>query len=120
MNDPAPEIIVFEHRVWDALVAGDAVADATLLHEGFIGVYPDGFAVRADHISQLANGPTIHSYALDRIKTERMGQDHALICYRASFQRSADAMTEVMYVSSIWRKTGDGWCNIFSQDTPEG
>lgn len=120
MNDPVPEIIEYEHSVWDALLVGDPQADAALLHEGFIGVYPDGFAHRADHVGQLAAGPTVQSYTLTQIRTERLGAGHALICYRAKFQRTDTEQTEVMYVSSIWRKANNGWCNIFSQDTPEG
>ena len=118
MIDPTPDIEACERRVWEALLRGDKAADEQLLHRQFIGVYPDGFADRDAHTGQLASGPTISSYALEQIKTIWLGPEHALISYRATFTRPGRDTAEVMYVSSIWRRSGEGWVNIFSQDTP--
>ncbi len=112
------QIITHERHVWDALVSGDAAADNALLHDDFIGVYSDGFAARDAHIGQLSKGPTVASYTLHDITTKPLGEDHELICYRAVFQRLGRPQMETMYVSSIWQKRGNGWLNIFSQDTP--
>ncbi len=112
------DIIIYERRVWDALLAGDAAADVTLLHPEFIGVYSDGFAGRDVHVGQLAQGPTIVSYTLSEVTVKHLGDDHALICYRATFQRTSRDTSEQMLVSSIWQKQDSGWINIFSQDTP--
>src|SRR3954453_10291357 len=48
-----------ETRVWQALTEGDASADASLLSEDFLGVYPTGFAGRDDHTGALTGGPTV-------------------------------------------------------------
>lgn len=112
------EIQAYERRVWDALVAGNAAADSALLHPEFIGVYPDGFAGRDGHVGQLEDGPTIASYSIDEVTIKALGLDHALICYRATFRRTSRDTSEQMFVSSVWRKHGTGWINIFSQDTP--
>lgn len=108
----------YERKVWDALIAGDGAADAALLSTHFLGVYPDGFAGKQDHSGQLDHGPTVHSYDLQDLRLMRLGPDHALLSYRADFQRNATSPTEIMYVSSIWQRDGIGWINIFSQDTP--
>lgn len=112
------DIIDHERRVWEALVVGDATADTALLHPDFIGVYSDGFAGRDMHVGQLAQGPTIAFYSLSEVTVKHLGDDHALICYCATFQRTSRDTSEQMLVSSIWHKQDSGWINIFSQDTP--
>ncbi|MGB0506786.1 MAG: DUF4440 domain-containing protein [Pikeienuella sp.] len=112
------ELIQCETAVWDALVKGDQQADQAALHDSFLGVYPDGFAAKASHVEQLNNGPTIRSYNLSQQTARALGSDHAILSYRADFQRVSRDQAEVMYVSSIWQREGIGWINIFSQDTP--
>jgi len=107
-----------ERRVWQALVDGDAARDAELLADAFLGVYPDGFAQKADHTSQLDNGPTVEQFDLTDIHARLLGTDHAMISYRAVFTRTGRAAGETMYVTSVWAQTPAGWRNIFSQDTP--
>lgn len=107
-----------ETSVWEALVRGDAKADAQALDDGFLGVYPDGFSGKSAHVSQLANGPTVAVYALDEARVLALGEGDALLAYRATYRKTGCDAPEVMYVSSIWRQGRDGWRNIFSQDTP--
>lgn len=42
----------------------------------------------------------------------------ALLAYRADFRRKGAIRDEAYYVSSIWRRQGGAWINLFSQDTP--
>jgi len=107
-----------EDRVWQALVRGDQQADAAALSEDFLGVYSDGFGQKSDHVAQLANGPTVHCYDLSDLRVRALGEDHAILSYRADYCRHEKADKEVMFVSSIWQRNGAGWINIFSQDTP--
>ena len=110
-----------ETGVWEALRNGDAEADADLLSEDFLGVYPTGFADRADHAGQLANGPTVASYELHEPRLMVLSDDDVLLCYRADWLRpGADGpgAGESMYVSSLWSRRGDRWVNVFSQDCP--
>lgn len=104
--------------MWDALVRGDSSADEALLSADFLGVYPSGFAGRADHAGQLTNGPTVVSYAILDARAMALSADHALLSYRAEYQRPGRSDTESMYVSSMWSRRGEGWVNVFSQDTP--
>ncbi|MEL6476560.1 MAG: nuclear transport factor 2 family protein [Pseudomonadota bacterium] len=106
-----------ETRVWQALTRGDAAADAAHLDPTFLGVYPSGFAGKADHVGQLAEGPTVARFQLSHLRWMSLGDDHALISYRAVFRRTGASADEAMYVSSIWRRTEAGWVNVFSQDT---
>ena len=121
MNDDAgllAELIACETRVWQALVNGDRAADDRSLCPDFLGVYPSGFAEKADHVGQLEHGPTIGRYDLRDFQIMSLGPEHALLSYRADFCRAGSSRHEAMYVSSVWRRLGDGWVNVFSQDTP--
>ncbi len=112
------ELLEHEHRVWAALVAGDARADMALLSQDFLGVYPNGFAGRAAHGAQLSAGPSVVYYEIVGPRVVPAGAAHALLVYRARFRRPGRKEPEEMYVSSLWRRAGAGWVNIFSQDTP--
>lgn len=112
------ELLEHEHRVWRALVAGDAAADAALLAEDFVGLYPDGFADRAAHAGQLAAGPTVRDYCLSGARVVVLAPDLAILAYLASYRRPATPEVERMWVSSTWRRVETGWVNVFSQDTP--
>ncbi len=107
-----------ESAVWDALVQGNQHADSAALADSFLGVYSDGFSGKTEHVQQLANGPVVQTYALSGMRVLPVGGNHALLAYRADFDRGGPEGPEAMYVSSIWQRTDDGWINIFSQDTP--
>ena len=107
-----------EEHIWEALVSGDQRADDEALAESFLGVYSDGFSGKSDHVRQLTDGPTIKSYKLSDLRVRKLGNDHAVLSYRAAFCRRTRTDPEEMYVSSIWQRAGEGWINIFSQDTP--
>ncbi len=109
--------LALETKVWQALVTGDARADNALLTPDFLGVYPSGFAGRADHCGQLDAGPVMHSYQLDQAHLLVIGADHALLSYRATYRR-VGGQSEVMFISSLWQRSAMGWRNRFSQDTP--
>jgi hypothetical protein len=112
------QVLEMERAVWEALVAGDAAADGALLAPGFLGVYPTGFAGRADHVAQLAAGPTVRDYRLSAARVLPLGSDHALLAYRADYRRTGTDEAETMFVASVWERRGQGWVNLFSQDTP--
>ncbi|MGY9083794.1 MAG: nuclear transport factor 2 family protein [Acidimicrobiales bacterium] len=107
-----------ETRVWQALVDGDARADAACLSPDFLGVYPSGFAGREDHAALLDDGPTVTSYVLSESRLNRVTGDAAMLSYRADFVRPSDSAAIVWYVSSLWCRRGSEWVNTFSQDTP--
>ena len=114
------DILALEERVWRALVEGDAAADAALLLPGFVGVYPDGIAGIGAHAGQLDDGPTVARYALSEARLLPVGEDHAMLIYRARYRRIGAEADEEMYVSSLWQRGESGWRNLFSQDTPVG
>jgi hypothetical protein len=113
-------LLACETRIWDALVEGDSAADSAALAEDFLGVYPDGFSGKSDHVAQLAAGPSVQRYRLSDLRVFRLGADHAAIAYCADFVGLGSGNASRMYVTSIWRSEGGPWINIFSQDTPAG
>ena len=122
MESPAVELFLsLETAVWEALRQGDAAADTRILSEDFLGVYPSGFADRAQHASLLDDGPTVVRYTLSEERILVLGHDTVLLCYRADWQRLRAGVTqdpEAMFVSSLWVLRAGTWVNVFSQDTP--
>ncbi len=112
-------LLAAETAVWEALLRGDAEADAAALDEGFVGVYPDGIFGKAAHVAQLAAGATVATYRLTQVRARPVGADHGLLIYHAAYTRPGHTTEEAMYVSSLWERRGAGWVNIFSQDTPD-
>lgn len=110
--------IGLESHVWDALANGDADADLELLSADFVGVYSTGFANRADHAGQLADGPSIASYSITEAKPIEVSTDAAMLCYRASYKRPHRSVGESMFISSLWLRKDGRWRNAFSQDSP--
>ena len=112
--------LALESKVWDALATGDGEADEQLLTEDFLGVYGSGFAGRNAHVAQLRSGPTVLRYELSEARVMSLSDDLVLLAYRADFvpNDAAENRTETMYITSIWRREGETWRNVFSQDTP--
>jgi len=106
-----------EQAVWQALIDGDANADARLLSDDFLGVYPSGFASLDDHVSMLDDGPIVASYDLSDARLTMVSETAALLSYQADFVRPGDPSTIVWYISSLWCNRDDRWVNTFSQDT---
>jgi hypothetical protein len=119
MHDRRTKFFVdLESAVWDALVTGDADADRALLSEDFVGVFPTGFANRADHADELADGPSIATYTITDARLIDASEDAVLLCYRAEYRRPSQSAAEVMFISSLWVQREGRWWNTFSQDTP--
>ncbi len=117
----ADQFLQLETRVWAALYDGDALADSQLLADDFLGVYRSGFTGKAEHVSQLRDGPTVASYRLSNARIQVLSEDIVLLSYCAQWSRRKDDVVgdvESMYVTSIWRRLGGIWKNVFSQDTP--
>lgn len=116
MTPDIDTILARERAVWQALVDGDAAADAALLTDDFLGVYASGFAGRVDHVGQLADGPTVRSFEIGEARLVPLAEGLALLSYRADWIR-ANGRTDAAYISSIWRAADGAWVNVFSQDT---
>ena len=112
------EILDLENAVWQALVTGDADADHALLLPEFLGVYPSGFSDRDGHSGQLSAGPSVQDYTLTDARLTPVGTEHVMLSYRADYRRIDVLARDVMYVSSLWQRSGSVWRNLFSQDTP--
>ena len=113
------EILALETAVWEALRDGDGAADAALLADDFLGVYPTGFAGAEDHAGQLEHGATVAEFGIDTPMLKVLSDDHVVLTYDATYRRPVGP-EEKMYVSSIWSRRDGRWVNVFSQDTPPG
>lgn len=112
-------LLGLERQVWEALRTGDAAADAALLSADFLGVYPSGFAGRAEHVAQIGDGPGLGRYSLSDARMIVVSDEAALLCYEAVYARPGAAEAR-MLVSSLWMRRGGARVNVFSQDTPVG
>ncbi len=113
-------LVELETQVWQSLVDGDPAADEALLADDFVGVYPTGLADRAEHVGQLAGGPTVATFELSDVRAFAVADDSWMLTYRAEYVRPRpDTLPESMYVSSLWCRRHGRWVNVFSQDTPD-
>ena len=110
--------LALEERVWQAQVSGDAAAEREVLPEDFLGVDTGGFNDLERHLAQLADGPITAQYALSEARLLRLGEDAALLSYRADARSPGAEVEEVFYISSLWQRRDGRWWNTFSQDTP--
>lgn len=117
-TDLKDRLLALETEVWEALVTGDGASDRALLADDFIGVYPDGFAGKEDHVGQLDGGATVSEYRLSDVDMRAPAPDVALLIYRADYLRRRAWDWETMLVSSLWERRDGRWINSFSQDTP--
>jgi hypothetical protein len=106
-----------EHKVWEALVSANIKADESLLADDFLGVYSNGVAGKMEHAAQLIGGPTVANYSLSDARLMILAEGTTLLSYIARWTRITTGKQEAMYITSIWKKTGEVWLNIFSQDT---
>ncbi|MGR3758891.1 DUF4440 domain-containing protein [Roseobacteraceae bacterium NS-SX3] len=113
------EILDLEAKVWAALAAGDAAADARMLTGDFLGVYPSGYSDRDGHCAQLEGGPAVERYSLSDARLRVISDRAVLLTYTAAYRRPGARQGETMFVSSLWEKTAKGWRSSFSQDTPK-
>lgn len=120
MSELLDQLLAMETAVWAALVSGDTRSYRAALSEDFEGVYPDGFFGRETQLAVLTTGPTVAAFDLSEARARAVGEDHGLLSYHARFQRTGQTEWEAMRVSSLWRREGAGWINLFSQDTPAG
>lgn len=121
MEHSIEEFIEYEKEVWEAFCTGDELRDKTALTEDFLGVYETGYSDREAHCAQLRNGPIASSYELSEERLMPLSEDIVLLTYLATWKRQLPegaGPEEKMYISSIWKRNGDDWKNIFSQDTP--
>ena len=112
--------LALESAVWEALTIGDAAADGRLLADDFLGVYSTGFAGKAEHVGQLAGGPTVARFRLADATLRVLAEGLVLLAYRAEWERPPGGdheRTRITYITSIWRETAGRWRNVFSQDT---
>ena len=105
--------------MWQALVDGDAQADARLLSDDFLGVYPTGFADRSDHAGQLLDGPTVTAFSINDARLLIVSENAVMLSYRADWQRPpVSGKSDTAFISSLWCRRDGEWLNVFSQDTP--
>ena len=119
MNEDLSFFVALERRVWEALQRGDAKADAQLLADKFLGVYPSGFESKVQHVARAAKGPAVSHFALEAPRLMRVSPGLALLAYQARWVDAA-GKSRVTYITSLWERDGERWQNIFSQDTEEG
>ena len=65
-------VLTLERKVWQAMIDGDAEADAALLANDYLGVYETGYGDRTEHAAQLADGPTVADYRFEKARVTEL------------------------------------------------
>ena len=116
--DDVQFFLALEEQVWQAQVSGDAAAEREVLPRDFLGVTSGGFADLERHLDELADGPITAWYSLSQARLLRLGEDAALLSYRADARAPGAEVEERFYITSLWQRREGRWWNTFSQDTP--
>lgn len=114
------ELLDLEHRGWEALSkSGEAAAafyDEVLADEVLM-LFPGGMVMDdRDEIIASMSGPPWESYEITAEWAIPLGEDAAVVAYRAVAVRQGDQY-EALF-NSTYVRTGESWKLAFHQQTP--
>lgn len=116
-----PSAIELEDSVWQAVVAKDGDALASLFSDDYIEVTADGKRVMKDSIVDLSpKVDEIISYEIRHTTTIDMGANATLLSYHLVLHgqlRGEPIEPPHRWVVSVWRRTDDTWQCCFFQQT---
>ena len=120
MNTNVEFFILLESQIWDSLVRGDKISESQLIADDFLGVYETGYSNKAEYLSQLDRGPSIHRFIIFNPRLLAINSTNVALTYQVDFmalKNNDPEPKQTMYVTSIWSLRSENWVNIFSQDT---
>jgi hypothetical protein len=120
-KDRLPEaIIACEEEAWRALSEGSG-ADfyrANLTDDALM-VFPSGVLSRVEAIAGIEAAPPWSTFRIEQPRVQRLGDDRALLTYRATAQRAGQKPYRALMTTLFVRQDGT-WKTEFHQQTPTG
>ena len=108
-----------EQDGWAALSKGTG-ADfyRNVLADDALMVLPNGVMGRDATIEAFLTAPQWTEFKLDDVQEVTIGPDAVLVTYRATASRGGDEPRYEALMSSVYRRTVDGWRLVLHQQTP--
>jgi ketosteroid isomerase-like protein len=125
VNDTEKELLDLEQRQWKANREADAEFYRRYCTDDFIIVSHFGVLTKAQVLAQFEKG-NINPFLRTDMEDPMVlvtGQDSALLTYKETIEASIDAeggttRTFLIYATTVYRRTRDGWRFVFHQQTP--
>jgi hypothetical protein len=96
---------------------GDAAFYADYLANDAIGVTPFGVFNKQQILQGMKDGKSFKSSKIEDSRAVALGDEAGLVTYRATFEVEGRPAAE-FFVSTLYRRFGDGWKGVFYQQTP--
>jgi hypothetical protein len=115
MSEAAPHFLALEERFW----SGDADFYRAHVDDECLCVFPGMAALmsREQVAATVPEGPRWRALVIQPEGFRRLGDDAAILSYRASARRASGEAYEAL-VSSAYVKRGESWKLAFHQQTP--
>jgi hypothetical protein len=95
----------------------DVAFYADYLADDAIGVTPFGIFNKQQILQGMKDGKSFKSSKIEDSRAVALGEEAGLVTYRATFEVEGRPATE-FFVSTLYRRFGDGWKGVFYQQTP--
>lgn len=119
--DNAEQILDLEQRSWTALATPGAASEffADVLDEDVVMLFPGGMVVEGrEAVLESMSGPPWAWYRLADERVRWLGDDVAVVTYRAEAQRPGSQTYRALCASTYRRSPDGGWRLAVHQQTP--
>jgi hypothetical protein len=111
------ELLQLKESAIQATANSDASFYDDYLSEDAIGVTPGGVLTKGQIVAAIAQGSNFKSSKIDASQAKALSLDSGLVTYRATFD-NPDGTTADVFVSTLYKRTSQGWKGVFYQQTP--
>lgn len=111
------DLMAQEKKMWEAMKAKDWATFESFLADDFTLVCPKGIQDRSQGLEMARKG-TVNSYNLSDWKISKLGEDSAVVFYKAECDGSGPdgkAMKGTGFASTIWTKQNGKWVALAHQ-----
>lgn len=119
-NSPVSEqLLALEHAGWRSLCdgTGDRFYGDVMTADALMVLANGAVMDRATVVSALGQSPPWARYAIDDVRTITISDDTAALVYTGTGWRDGDETPFVGAMSSVYRRTDDGWKLALYQQT---
>ena len=113
-------LLAIEKQGWDAWKARDATSMGALLSDRYMGFGPAGRVDKAGSLKTLEQKCEIKSYSFSDEQMHPIGNDVAVLSFRAAQDYTCDGKKGPadVWSSAIYAREGDTWKAVYYSETP--
>ena len=118
-SSASEQLLALEHAGWRSLCdgTGDRFYGDVMTDDALMVLANGAVMDRATVVSALGQSPPWARYAIDDVRTITIGDDTAALVYTGTGWRDGDETPFVGAMSSVYRRTDDGWKLALYQQT---